>query len=63
MEISKEETAQPPVPVLCHPHSTEVLRFVLSASCPGTGHLWTEPGSILSAFSFQLFVDTDEIHL
>ena len=60
-----------PVPVLHHPHSTEVLpgvlkeppilQFVPIAPCPGTGHHWKESDFILIVPSLQVFVGIDEI--
>ena len=51
------------VPVLRHPHSEKVLtnvqseppvfQFVPLASCPGTGHHWEEPVSVLLLSSFM----------
>ena len=62
-----------PVPVLHYLHSTDVLTgvqreppilpCVLITSCPGTGHHWQEPASILFAHPLQVSVDIDEIPL
>lgn len=35
--------------------------FPVCASCPGTGHHWNEPGSILFALSLQMFIDIFKI--
>lgn len=40
-----------------------VFQFVLMASCPVTGVHWKEPGSILYASFFQLFIHIDKISL
>lgn len=57
------------MPGLHHPHithtknpavqrKTALFQFMLIASCPGTGHQWKDTGSILSAFSLQVFIDS-----
>lgn len=60
-----------PVPVLHHLHSMEVLpgvwlgppvfQLVPGAVCPGAGHHWKEPGSVLFAPSLLVFVHVDKI--
>lgn len=61
-----------PVPVLYYQQSKEmfpevpeepVFHFVLIALCPATGHQWTEPGSILIAPFFQVFIYIDIVPL
>jgi len=62
-----------PVPVLRQLHSTEELpgvqreppvpQFVHTASGPGAGHHWNEPGSIFFTPPLQEFIDTDKISL
>jgi len=62
-----------PVPGLSHPHSEKafpdvqteppVFQFVLTASGPGTGHHWKEPGSIFLIPSHPILIYMDEIPL
>ena len=59
-----------PVPLLGHPHSEKVFphvqeeppvfHFVPIASCPVTGHLWKEAGSVFLSPSLQIFMYTDK---
>lgn len=59
----QEETPQPlwvPVPAVHHLHSTEMLPDVQSASCTGAGHHCSEPGSVLSASSLQVFMHNEK---
>ncbi|XP_068788224.1 uncharacterized protein [Struthio camelus] len=60
-----------PVPMLCHPHSEEVLsqvqvelpvvQFLPIASCPVAGHHGEEAGLILLTLPLQILIHVDEI--